>query len=127
MQPLPPFEDVNFPPLLEPNTENFFSTRLLPHSGHAGTVAPVTSFSNSWRQRPQRNSKIGTPALQRPAGGILRASARNFSMPTSVSGWRASCSMTANGTVAMCAPMVAACTTCSGERTLATMTSASKS
>jgi len=26
----PPFDDVNFPPLLEPKTENFFTTFLPP-------------------------------------------------------------------------------------------------
>lgn len=127
----PPFDEVNFVPLLEPKTENFFSTRFPPHAGHA-MLAPAagTSFSNSRPQRPQRNSKIGTaqgPGAPYPAGGIVRASARNFSMPTSVNGWRTSCSRTAKGTVAMCAPMVAACATWSGERTLATMISLAKS
>ncbi len=128
MQPPPPCDGVNFPPLFEPKTENFFTTFLPPHAGQTTlTAAPLTSRSNSLPQRPQTNSKMGTGAPSRSyalAGGIERASARNFSMPTSVSGWRTICSSTANGTVAMCAPRAAACTTCNVERTLATMISA---
>lgn len=48
---------MNFPLLLEPNTENFFVTLDERHAGHdtAGEAAP-TSFSN-WRpQRLQANS-----------------------------------------------------------------------
>ena len=129
--PPPPCDGVNFPPLFEPKTENFLTTLFPPHDGqHTPPVAPPTNRSNSWRQRLQTNSKMGTGAPSRPyapAGGIDRASARNFSMPTSVSGWRAICSSTGNGTVAMCAPRAAACTTCNVERTLATMISAAKS
>ena len=131
MQPPPPCDGVNLPPLLEPKTENFFATFLPPHEGQdTPAAAPLTNRSNSWPQRLQTNSKIGTRERPRPyafPGGIVRASARNFSMPTSVSGWRTICSRTANGIVAMCAPSVAACTTCRVERTLATMISASKS
>ena len=50
-------------------------------------------------------------------------SARNFSIPMSVSGCFASWSMTLNGMVAMCAPAMAASSTWSGFRTLATITS----
>ena len=50
-------------------------------------------------------------------------SARNRSTPASVSGCRTSFCMTANGTVAMSAPIRAASMTCRGWRTLATMTS----
>ena len=131
LQPPPPFDGVNFPPLLEPKTENFFVTFLPPHEGQDTlTEAPLTNRSNSRPQRAQANSKMGTGPPSRSyalAGGIDRASARNFSMPTSVSGWRTICSSTENGTVAMCAPRAAACTTCSVERTLATMISAAKS
>ena len=131
VQPPPPCDGVNFPPLLEPKTENFFVTFLPPHDGHGTLVeAAPTSRSNSLPQRAQTNSKMGSGAPSRTvgqAGGIDRASARNFSMPTSVSGWRTICSSTENGTVAMCAPRAAACTTCSVVRTLATMISAAKS
>ena len=50
-------------------------------------------------------------------------SARNFSIPISVSGCFTSWSITLNGIVAMCAPARAASTTWSGFRTLATITS----
>ena len=52
-----PLDEVNFPPLFEPKTENFFATRFPPHSGQT-TLAPIlgTSLSNSCAQRPQRNS-----------------------------------------------------------------------
>jgi hypothetical protein len=53
-------EDVNFPELFEPNTENFFSTFPDPHPGQLTAAAAPTSFSNSRPQRRQRNSKIGT-------------------------------------------------------------------
>ena len=70
-------------------------------------------------------------ALEKPHAGIqVRArpqSFRNFSRPRSVSGWRTSFSMTAKGTVAICAPMSAASMTCRGWRTEATMTSVVKS
>ena len=53
----PPADAVNFPPLLAPKTENFFSTFLPEHEGQVtdGQDEP-TSFSNSWPQRLQRNS-----------------------------------------------------------------------
>ncbi len=54
--------------------------------------------------------------------GTFSQSARNFLSPASVSGWRASCSMTAKGMVATSAPRRAACTTCCGWRTEATRT-----
>lgn len=131
MHPPPPCDGVNLPLLLEPNTENFFVTLPQRHAGQATRVeAEQTSCSNSRPQRLQQNSKIGTGApapSYAGAFGIDLASARNFSMPMSVNGWRTSCSRTANGTVAMCAPSAAACTTCSVERTLATMISAAKS
>ena len=42
VQPPPPCDGVNFPPLLEPKTENFFVTFLPPHDGHATLVeAPL--------------------------------------------------------------------------------------
>ena len=131
VQPPPPCDEVNFPLLFEPKIENFFTTFFPPHAGQDTlTEAPLTNRSNSLPQRPQPNSKMGTAAPYRiyaPAGGIDRASARNFSMPTSVSGWRTICSSTVNGTVAMWAPRAAACTTCNVERTLATMIWAAKS
>ena len=46
-------------------------------------------------------------------------SAKNCSRPIVVSGWLIICSMTLGGTVAMCAPSFAHCTTCKGLRTLA--------
>lgn len=56
-QPLPPFEDVNFPPLFEPKTENLRSTLAERQEAQETFVAaPDTSFSNSWPQRLQRNS-----------------------------------------------------------------------
>ena len=59
----PPCDGVNFPPLLEPKTENFFVTFLPPHEGHDTLIeAPPTSRSNSRPQRLQTNSKIGTGA-----------------------------------------------------------------
>jgi hypothetical protein len=71
---LPPPEGVNFPPLLAPNTENFFRTFFAPHPGQATAAAPpVTSFSNSCPQRQQQNSKIGTAA---PSAGRLRDRSR---------------------------------------------------
>ena len=52
---------MNFPPLLEPKTENFFTTFFPPHDGQDTLVeAPLTSRSNAWLQRPQTNSKMGT-------------------------------------------------------------------
>ena len=63
MQPPPPCDEVNFPPLLEPKTENFFVTFLPPHDGHETFVeAPLTNRSNSLQQRAQTNSKMGTGA-----------------------------------------------------------------
>lgn len=56
-QPPPPPEPVNFPPLREPKTENFFSALPAPQAGQAGAGAEaVTSFSNSRPQRRHRNS-----------------------------------------------------------------------
>jgi hypothetical protein len=55
--------------------------------------------------------------------GIFFASSRNFARPMSVSGCLTSCPMTLNGIVQMSAPITAACTTCTGWRTLATSTS----
>jgi hypothetical protein len=50
-------EAVNFPPLLAPKTENFFSTFRVEQEGHVtGAEAVPNSFSNSWPQRLQRNS-----------------------------------------------------------------------
>ena len=88
-----------------PKTETFFTTFLPPHDRQDTLIeAPLISRSNSLLQRAQANSKMGTGPPSRSyalAGGIDRASARNFSMPTSVSGWRTICSSTENGTVAM--------------------------
>jgi len=53
----PPADAVNFPPLLAPKTENFFSTFLPEQVGQVTDREEVTmSFSNSWPQRLQRNS-----------------------------------------------------------------------
>jgi len=61
VQPPPPCDGVNLPPLLEPKTENFFATFFPPHDGQDTlTKLPRTSRSNSWLQRLQTNSKIGT-------------------------------------------------------------------
>jgi len=55
--PEPPFDPVNFPPLLDPKTENFLSTLRLRHFGQDTAAAPpLTSFSNSARHFAQRNS-----------------------------------------------------------------------
>jgi len=54
---------------------------------------------------------------------VFSQSARNFSMPTSVSGCLASCCITAKGMVQMSAPIKAALSTCMGLRTEATMIS----
>src|SRR5699024_8615708 len=49
-----------------------------------------------------------------PIYDCLFQSAKNFSMPWSVSGWEMSCSITFNGIVAMSAPASAAWITCCG-------------
>jgi hypothetical protein len=65
VQPPPPCDGVNLPPLLAPKTENFFVTLRLLQAGHAtGAVAVPTSFSKPLPQRPQTNSKIGTTAAR---------------------------------------------------------------
>ena len=62
----PPCDGVNFPPLFEPKTENFFVTFLPPHDGQETLIAaPLTNRSNSLPQRLQTNSKIGTAAPSR--------------------------------------------------------------
>ena len=48
-------------------------------------------------------------------------SLRNAAMPLSVKGWSMSCFRILNGTVAICAPAMAASRTCKGLRTLAAM------
>jgi len=58
--------------------------------------------------------------------GTFSQSFMNFCIPMSVSGCRQRASMTFNGMVATCAPIIAASTTCSGFLTEATMTSDSK-
>jgi len=60
------------------------------------------------------------------AKGIFFASARNWASPTSVSGCLTSCLITLSGSVATCAPISAACTKCTGCRTLAVSTCVSK-
>jgi len=59
---------VNFPPLFEPKTENFFTTFFPPHAGQQTLIAAAapTNRSNSQPQRLQANSKIGTGAPSRP-------------------------------------------------------------
>lgn len=62
----PPCDGVNFPPLLEPKTENFFVTFFPPHDGQDTLIeAEPMSRSNSLPQRLQTNSKIGTGAPSR--------------------------------------------------------------
>jgi len=57
VHPPPPLDGVNFPPLLEPKTENCFVTFFPPHDGQRTlTAAPLTSRSNAWPQRAQANS-----------------------------------------------------------------------
>jgi hypothetical protein len=47
-QPPPPCDGVNFPPLFEPKTENFFTTFFPRHDGQETAVAaPLASRSNS--------------------------------------------------------------------------------
>jgi hypothetical protein len=56
-QPAPPLEPVNFPPLLEPKTENRRSTLRLRHAGQVTARAEaVTRRSNSAAHFAQRNS-----------------------------------------------------------------------
>jgi len=56
-QPPPPCDGVNFPPLLEPNTENFFVTLADRHDGHETFAAAApTSRSYSCPQELQTNS-----------------------------------------------------------------------
>ena len=66
MQPPPPCDEVNFPLLFEPKTENFFTTFFPPHDGQDTLIeTPLTKRSNSWLQRLQANSKMGTGAPSR--------------------------------------------------------------
>ena len=62
-------------------------------------------------------------AVQAICWPVLAQSARNAARPLSVSGWLNNCRSTAGGTVATCAPILAASTTCIGLRTEATSTS----
>jgi hypothetical protein len=64
-----------------------------------------------------------SPSPCQPFFSSFFQSARNFSIPMSVRGCFASWSMTLKGIVAMCAPAMAASTTWSGFRMLATITS----
>ena len=77
------------------------------------------------RLRPEVPYPQGVARPQ--ALGIFSQSARNFLIPTSVRGWATICFRTPKGTVATWAPALAASTTWRGLRTLATMTSVSKS
>jgi hypothetical protein len=46
-QPAPPCDEVNFPPLLEPKTENRFTTFFPPQAGQlTAAAAPLMSRSN---------------------------------------------------------------------------------
>lgn len=84
-------------------------------------------------RRGDKGSKTSRP-LRVAASRCLRVcyffscffqSARNFSIPMSVSGCFTIWSITEKGIVEMCAPASAASRTCRGFRTLATMTSVS--
>ena len=55
--PPPPVDGVKDPPLLEPKTENFFTTFRPPHDGQDTAVfASRINRSNSCPQRLQENS-----------------------------------------------------------------------
>jgi len=114
-------EDTCFSTPLMPKTENFFLIFWELHFGHETSgFVPETSFSNSFSQFWHLYSKIG---ILSPYFGTFSQSLRNLSIPMSVSGCFKSCSITEKGIVAICAPILAASTTCRGLRMLATMTS----
>ena len=93
-------------------------TETFEHALRPVAKAPLIETGRAPRvSRDERGHAIGY------SFGIFLASSRNLARPMSVSGCLRSCPITLNGIVQMSAPSTAACTTCTGCRTLATRTS----